>query len=252
MRRKSFTLVELLVVCIILGIVVVIAMPKLLDFYSSFKLRVFNTNISEIKVALENFKTESGIGAMSFYPSSLQDLENIMRKTPINPYTNKSMLTSTIEDAGIFYKSINNGSRYILVCTQQDINDIDRDNNDQEALSCGKDTNYNLLNNNWAYSNIALSGTTTLTISATNTTNYMQQIVNKQVVGAVLLFNVRAVGSTRIVVSLNDHTMIVPVSTEWQTYAIVNDKPANTIQVKFSDFPVRKDVYISGIVLLDK
>lgn len=252
MRHKSFTLVELLVVCVILGVVVVIAVPRFMNSFANSKLRVFNTNMQQIRTALENYKTESGIDTESFYPYKIEDLQDILVKTPNNPYTNKNMLTSIISDAGIFYKSSNTGADYTLVCTQKDTDDVDYDGNKKEVIQCEDTVNYNLITDNWMTSAVTLSGTNTITAVSISLPNSAKQILNKQVPGAVLLFKIRADNNTHVKASLNEYTLEIPVNNEWQKYAIVYDRPADTIQVQFSDFPVNKNVYIKDILLLDK
>jgi len=252
MRHKSFTLVELLVVCVILGVVVVIAVPRFMNFYASYRLKVFDANIKEIKTALENYKTESGINAVSFYPPKLEDLQDILTKTPNNPYTNKSMLSSIVAEAGIFYKAIGSGANYALFCTQRDVDDVDHDNNTKEAIPCNETINYNLITNNWVTNGVTFTGTNTITIMATSPNNSGMQTLHKQVQGAALLFYIRADENAQIGVSLNNNTMDVPVTTEWQKYAVVYDSPADTVQIQFSNFPVENNVYIRDVVLVDK
>jgi len=251
-RKYGFTLTELLVVCVILGFVVVIAVPRFMDSYASSRLKVFDANIKEIKTALENYKTESGINAVSFYPLKLDDLQSILVKTPINPYTNKSMLSSTITEAGIFYKPIDDGANYILVCTQEDIDDIDHDNNTKEAVPCNETINHDLLSDNWQTNGVIFTGTGTIAAVATASDNSGTQTLHKQIQNAVLLFHIRADNTTQIGVSLNEHSMNIPVSTEWQKYAVVYNKTTDTIQIQFNDFPIDNNVYIKNIILLDK
>jgi len=56
MCRRTFTLVELLVVCVILGVVVVIAVPHFMNSYASSRLKVFDANIKEIKTAFRELQ----------------------------------------------------------------------------------------------------------------------------------------------------------------------------------------------------
>jgi len=252
MSHKAFTLTELLVVCVVLGVVVVIAMPQFMNSYTSSRLKVFDANIKEIKTALENYKTEAGINVASFYPTKLEDLQEILAKTPINPYTNKSMLSSTVTEAGIFYKPIGNGANYTLVCTQRDTDDADHDNNTKETIPCNETINYNLITDNWLTNGVTFTGTSTITAIALSPNNSGIQELHKKVQGVVLLFYIRANEKTQIGVSLNEHTLDLPVSTEWQKYAIIYDSPTNIIRIQFSDFPINNNIYIKDIVLIDR
>jgi len=252
MCRRTFTLVELLVVCVILGVVVVIAMPQFMNSYASSRLHVFDANIKEIKTALENYKTEVGINAVSFYPPALEDLQGILTKTPINPYTNKSMLTSTITEAGILYKAIGSGADYTLVCIQRDVDDVDRDDNTDEAVPCNETINYNLATNNWATSGVTFTGSGTIIAIASSESNNAMQIIHKQVQSAVLLFCIRADNNTRITALLNDHVVEVPVSAEWQKYTVIYNRPADAIRIQFSGFPINTTVYIRDVIIIDR
>lgn len=252
MSHRAFTLTELLVVCVILGVVVVIAVPQFMNSYATSRLHVFDANIKEIKTALENYRTESGINMVSFYPQKLEDLQGILAKTPNNPYTNKTMLSSTIAESGIFYKQISGGADYTLICTQRDVDDIDHDNNTRETVPCNETINYNIITSNWATSGVTFTGTNTITVVAISSNNSGTQTLHKQVQGTVLIFRIRANENARIGVSLNNNTMDVPVTTEWQKYAVVYDSPADTVQVRFYNFPINNNVYIKDIVLLDK
>jgi len=252
MRHRAFTLVELLVVCVILGVVVVIAVPRFMNSYASSKLKVFNVNMQEIRTALENYRTENGTNTGSFYPLKLEDLQDILVKTPNNPYTNKNMLTSIISDAGIFYKPVGVGADYTLICTQNDADDIDHDKNTKEVIPCEETINHNLITDNWMTSGITLSGTDMVTAVALSSPNSAKQILHKQVQGTVLLFHIRADSNTHIMVTLNDRVLEVPVNTEWQKYAVVYDRSVDTVQIQFSEFPINKNVYIKDIVLVDK
>jgi len=99
---------------------------------------------------------------------------------------------------------------------------------------------------------VTFSGTNTIEAVAISKPNRAKQIINKQTSGTALFFHIRATGDTHVTVSLNEATLEVPVSTEWQKYAVVYDTPADTIQIQFSNFPVGNNVYIRDVVLVDK
>jgi len=78
------------------------------------------------------------------------------------------------------------------------------------------------------------------------------QELHKKVQGVALLFYIRANEKTQIGVSLNEHTLDLPVSTEWQKYTVIYDSPTNIIRIQFSDFPINNNIYIKDIVLIDR
>ncbi len=68
-RRSAFTLVELLLVLVILGILAAIVIPKFAGRSEQAKETAATTQISSFSTALNNFEVDC-----SFYPKSLNDL----------------------------------------------------------------------------------------------------------------------------------------------------------------------------------
>jgi general secretion pathway protein G len=68
-RRSAFTLVELLLVLVILGILAAIVIPKFAGRSEQAKETAATTQISSFSTALNNFEVDNG-----FYPKSLNDL----------------------------------------------------------------------------------------------------------------------------------------------------------------------------------
>jgi len=58
-KRKGFTLIELLVVVIILGILLAVAIPRYFQGVKSAKQQAYCANISNIKMALEVYRTQN-------------------------------------------------------------------------------------------------------------------------------------------------------------------------------------------------
>lgn len=68
-RRGAFTLVELLLVLVILGILAAIVIPRFAGRSEQAKEQAAVTQISSLTTALNNFEVDNG-----FYPKSLNDL----------------------------------------------------------------------------------------------------------------------------------------------------------------------------------
>jgi general secretion pathway protein G len=68
-RRHGFTLVELLLVLVILGILAAIVIPKFSGRTAQAKEQAAITQISTFKTALDAFEVDNG-----YYPKSLNDL----------------------------------------------------------------------------------------------------------------------------------------------------------------------------------
>lgn len=91
---KGFTLVELVVVLVILGVLVALAVPRFTASATKAKETTFCSNVRTIKSQLELYKMTTGS-----YPNttSLSDFLNspdYFESAPVNPYTG-TVFTST-------------------------------------------------------------------------------------------------------------------------------------------------------------
>ena len=74
-KQNGFTLIEIMVVIIILGLLAALVLPKFLGQEETAKRKVAMTQISSLEGALDHFKLDNG-----FYPATDQGLEALIKK----------------------------------------------------------------------------------------------------------------------------------------------------------------------------
>lgn len=80
--NKGFTLVELLVVVIIIGILVAIAIPVYTDITNSTKRSACDSNMRMIKSAIQQYKIKNPDGTVT----EISDLADFFEDTPKCPF----------------------------------------------------------------------------------------------------------------------------------------------------------------------
>ena len=71
MRRKGFTMIELVVVIVILGVLAAIAIPKFLNLQDEAKQSVCDANVGAINASLAITYAQNAINGSATYPAAL-------------------------------------------------------------------------------------------------------------------------------------------------------------------------------------
>ncbi|MGI9278880.1 MAG: type II secretion system major pseudopilin GspG [Endozoicomonas sp.] len=79
-RQKGFTLIEIMVVVVILGVLAAMVAPKILSRPDQAKVTVASSDIETIAQALELFRLDNG-----FYPTTDQGLEALSSRPSLTP-----------------------------------------------------------------------------------------------------------------------------------------------------------------------
>jgi len=128
--RRGFTLVELMIVILILGVLTGLAVPRYMASQKTARARTFAGNVRQIVSALEAYKMDHSVGSDASYLDNLAALKTkYFTQEPINPYTGTSMLNATANQAtsatyGITYEQVDGGASYKLQIIQKDVDKI--------------------------------------------------------------------------------------------------------------------------------
>lgn len=133
-KRHGFTLVELLVVLLILGVLVGLAVPRYMEAQKAARARTFAANVREIVSTLEVYRMDQSTATVAHYPANLSALESYFTQPPINPYTGKSMLSTATEESGIMYLSTDPYQDFTITLIQPDVDDINNLNGTSDYL----------------------------------------------------------------------------------------------------------------------
>ena len=117
---KGFTLVELVVVLVILGVLVALAVPRFTTSAAKAKETTFCSNVRTIKSELELYKMTEGS-----YPKTGEFVDQFLASTayfeskPVNPFTGQPF---TVEDLstgtpGYFKYTATDGTTYTVTTT---------------------------------------------------------------------------------------------------------------------------------------
>jgi len=114
MKRSAFTLVELLIVVIILGILAAVVVPQFSDASGDAQLSSLTTNLQTIRGQLELYKLQHGglYPAMATFSDQMtgttdvdgattgSDFGPYLQAIPNNPFSNANDVTGTVSTDG--------------------------------------------------------------------------------------------------------------------------------------------------------
>jgi len=83
-NQKGFTLIEIMVVIIILGMLAGLVLPRIMGQEEKAKIAVAKTQMKSLEGALSDFKLDNG-----FYPATDQGLEALIKKPETGRIPNK-------------------------------------------------------------------------------------------------------------------------------------------------------------------
>jgi len=136
MTKKTFTLLELVIVLLIIGALATLSIEQYMDSLVLTKMRIFEENVNEITKTLSVYKSNSILygNQTNSYPISLVDsqFKALFKQEPKNPYTNKPMLSDNPADSGIQY--VSDGTSYKLCVVQRDVDDVNNNGVIEEVL----------------------------------------------------------------------------------------------------------------------
>ena len=136
MKKRTFTLLELVIVLLILGALTALSVSQYMGSQKLSKMRVFEANVNEVTKALSVYRSNQVLygNLAGAYPTSLSDpqLSALFNQEPKNPYTNKSMLSDNPAETGIQY--VSDGLSYKLCIVQRDVDDVNNNGVVEEVL----------------------------------------------------------------------------------------------------------------------
>ncbi len=102
--RKGFTLVEILIVVVILGILAAIVIPQFSNASSDSKLATLKTNLQTVRCQLELYKIEHDdiYPVLASFEDAMVTTGKYLQKVPTNPFTGNAAIAASGTSAWIY------------------------------------------------------------------------------------------------------------------------------------------------------
>jgi prepilin-type N-terminal cleavage/methylation domain-containing protein len=95
-NRKGFTLVEMMIVVLIIGILIAIALPNFLRARENARTRACVANMKQIQAAIEQWGMETKASGDTDVPSDLNDYANWLKTIPTCPSGGTYTISGTL------------------------------------------------------------------------------------------------------------------------------------------------------------
>ncbi len=148
-KEKSFTLIELIVVVVILGILATLVIPAYLNYVEESKAKVCDTNLKTLHAALEIFVLDHGAvpATLSQIPQDTlnRGYAKVMQNNKSKWKTELAYFVVGLADRNYAYAAgvqisllrIAKGNKNILICPADDRKDIAPENKISYAMNAG-------------------------------------------------------------------------------------------------------------------
>lgn len=99
---RAFTLIELIVVIVVLGVLSAIAIPKYIDYSANAKAAACKGILGSVRSAIANFYANAAVSGTAAYPTLVQLQTNgtvLQDLVPANPYNGSATIAAATWNA---------------------------------------------------------------------------------------------------------------------------------------------------------